>query len=428
MKNIIKLLLPAFIPSLFFFVLITGFIGGGTTSVSAPIEPPVTPEKAIEYAAVCSELGINFDLVLTTDYIYADRHKEKSLEDRNPLITALEFMQIFKEVEGYKKIGEEIRYDEDDEPYTVDIYGWVTLYTDYYKGTNRISNFLDRSISEIQNFSPSQIIARVEEKRGELETELNSKISEEEDSEEEGEESNPILEYKVTLYIEPNTDIPWILTNLVGVNDKQKKDILDLYEARYLQQLYFADAFGIGFDFSRNYGELPPIIEGNVTRLELAQVAASIINHPYYWAGKSPNKGFPKGPLDCSGYIDWVYIQCFGSMISGHVSHNTGTGQQYYACDPISEDELKIGDLGFYYLPNETYTYNHVGIYIGNGQFIHAGGSSFGTKDLPNGRVGISNNGGEVNTYNPINSIDFEAMKPTNFRHFARPRFRFADD
>lgn len=80
---------------------------------------------------------------------------------------------------------------------------------------------------------------------------------------------------------------------------------------------------------------------------------------PYRWGGTSPN-GF-----DCSGFVQYVFKQ------HGYTLNRTAS-DQYYNGVSVSKSNLVPGDVVFF---ANTYTYgiSHVGIYIGNNQFIHAG-------------------------------------------------------
>ena len=84
------------------------------------------------------------------------------------------------------------------------------------------------------------------------------------------------------------------------------------------------------------------------------------IGVPYVFGGTSPY-GF-----DCSGYVQYVFAKAGISIPrTADVQYDFGT--------PISTTELVPGDLVFF----ETYTYgaSHVGIYLGDGNFIHASSS-----------------------------------------------------
>jgi len=81
---------------------------------------------------------------------------------------------------------------------------------------------------------------------------------------------------------------------------------------------------------------------------------------PYTWGGKSPS-GF-----DCSGYVSWAYGQT-GKSIPSSTSALQSTGTK------IPYSSIQPGDLVFF----DTYKTNgHVGIYVGNGNFIGAQNST----------------------------------------------------
>ena len=91
--------------------------------------------------------------------------------------------------------------------------------------------------------------------------------------------------------------------------------------------------------------------------------AKEYLGVPYVWGGSSPS-GF-----DCSGFTQYVMRAC------GYSIYRTATDQleNGYA---VSYSDLQPGDLVFF---ERTYNTDapasHVGIYVGGGEFIHAGGS-----------------------------------------------------
>ena len=90
-----------------------------------------------------------------------------------------------------------------------------------------------------------------------------------------------------------------------------------------------------------------------------AQQAAQLVGKPYRYGGASPSTGF-----DCSGLVQWSYAQAGRKL-------PRSTDDQRTLAYRIKVSELRPGDLIFF---QNTYTWglSHVGIYIGNGQFIHA--------------------------------------------------------
>ena len=74
--------------------------------------------------------------------------------------------------------------------------------------------------------------------------------------------------------------------------------------------------------------------------------------------------------FDCSGFTSWVYRQNGKSLPRTAAAQYSGTTR-------VSKDGLSAGDLVFF---AGTYKsgISHVGIYIGNGQFVHAANSSTG--------------------------------------------------
>lgn len=83
------------------------------------------------------------------------------------------------------------------------------------------------------------------------------------------------------------------------------------------------------------------------------QVAYSLAGLPYQWGATGPNS------FDCSGFTQYVYRKATGIEIGRDTYAQLGSGKA------VSYDELQPGDLVF---PHS----GHVGIYIGNGQMIHA--------------------------------------------------------
>jgi cell wall-associated NlpC family hydrolase len=89
--------------------------------------------------------------------------------------------------------------------------------------------------------------------------------------------------------------------------------------------------------------------------------AQQAIGTPYLWGGREP------GGFDCSGLMQWAYAQA-GVQIAGTAQ------DQYNTTQRINSDDLLPGDLIFFYGTNDASgtIVTHVGMYLGNGQMLHA--------------------------------------------------------
>lgn len=80
---------------------------------------------------------------------------------------------------------------------------------------------------------------------------------------------------------------------------------------------------------------------------------------PYTRGGSTAETGF-----DCSGFVVSVYRQSIGLLLPRKAE------EQAAATQKIDKNDLQPGDLVFFNTMRRTFS--HVGIYIGNGKFIHS--------------------------------------------------------
>ena len=102
---------------------------------------------------------------------------------------------------------------------------------------------------------------------------------------------------------------------------------------------------------------------------EVAIYALGLIDTGYRFGGKNPEAG-----LDCSGMVSYIFGRAVGLKINGSAADIARKGRQ------IDKTSLRAGDLVFFNTLNRPLS--HVGIYIGDGRFVHAPSS--------NGKVRIS--------------------------------------
>ena len=105
-------------------------------------------------------------------------------------------------------------------------------------------------------------------------------------------------------------------------------------------------------------------------RIDMCQYAKEFLGNPYVWGGASLTKG-----TDCSGFTMQIYKKYGFSLPHSSVAQSKmGT--------KVSLSEARAGDLVFYAKGG---TVNHVGLYIGNGQVLHASNPKQGIKISPVG-------------------------------------------
>lgn len=95
---------------------------------------------------------------------------------------------------------------------------------------------------------------------------------------------------------------------------------------------------------------------------QIVDFAKTLLGCNYIAGGKKPETGF-----DCSGFVYYVYKNF------GYTLNPGATNQWNHLSDEIiPEEELRPGDLVFFSENGAVSGMTHVGIYIGDGQFIHA--------------------------------------------------------
>ena len=102
----------------------------------------------------------------------------------------------------------------------------------------------------------------------------------------------------------------------------------------------------------------PTSAAGNEWGDRLVSRAMNYLGTPYRYGGTSPSTGF-----DCSGFVYYLYGVVFGQRIP-RMPHDMAR-----EATPVARSDLKRGDLIMF---GSRGTITHIGIYSGNGQFVHA--------------------------------------------------------
>ncbi|WP_374356108.1 C40 family peptidase [Chitinimonas sp.] len=116
----------------------------------------------------------------------------------------------------------------------------------------------------------------------------------------------------------------------------------------------------------QNTGKRPDAGASTLSRLQVSEAgreivmfALGLIDVGYQFGGKNPEAG-----LDCSGMVSFIYRNAINLDLRGSAADIAKRGR------PINREQLQAGDLVFFNTLNRPFS--HVGIFIGDGKFIHA--------------------------------------------------------
>lgn len=100
-------------------------------------------------------------------------------------------------------------------------------------------------------------------------------------------------------------------------------------------------------------------------RVDICQYAKQFVGNPYVWGGTSLTRG-----ADCSGFVLSLYAK-YGITLPHSSAAQANCGRR------VALSQMQPGDLVFY---TKGGSINHVAMYIGNGQVIHASSPSTGIR------------------------------------------------
>ncbi|MCI3208516.1 MULTISPECIES: C40 family peptidase [Pandoraea] len=108
-----------------------------------------------------------------------------------------------------------------------------------------------------------------------------------------------------------------------------------------------------------NYGNRTVGPERSAGQEEITLEAMSLVGIPYRYGGNTPDSGF-----DCSGLVRYVVARAAGVNLPRTTADMSGVGTV------LERDDLASGDLIFFNTTGRAHS--HVGIYVGQGKFVHA--------------------------------------------------------
>lgn len=106
---------------------------------------------------------------------------------------------------------------------------------------------------------------------------------------------------------------------------------------------------------------LPLVQQMRDTASDLVMQAMNFLGVPYRRGGNTADQGF-----DCSGFTRFVFENSIGLVLPRRADEQAKTSGLL----SVKREELKPGDLVFFNTMRRAFS--HVGIYVGEGKFIHA--------------------------------------------------------
>jgi hypothetical protein len=155
--------------------------------------------------------------------------------------------------------------------------------------------------------------------------------------------------------------------HLYGVKDTEYGPVISLpFESRLEVIDHFSDPSGRWLEVKLIDGKTAYIQRGDVvlnpkpmSKKEALDFSKHFIDQPYTWGGRS---GFG---YDCSGFVQMIYRQ-----MGINIPRNSNQQLAWEGFKETSVNSMQPGDLIFF--GYDSSRVNHVGLYLGNNQFIHA--------------------------------------------------------
>jgi cell wall-associated NlpC family hydrolase len=134
------------------------------------------------------------------------------------------------------------------------------------------------------------------------------------------------------------------------------------YDQMAILRLFaFAVAFSLLAGCSTT--QTPPVsrpgVDASPQAVDVVMMALSLYDTGYRFGGKNPEAG-----VDCSGFVSYVFNKAVGYRVAGDAAAIAHQGRE------VRKEDLKPGDLVFFNTLGRPFS--HVGIFIGNDEFIHA--------------------------------------------------------
>lgn len=135
----------------------------------------------------------------------------------------------------------------------------------------------------------------------------------------------------------------------------------------YGDDVYYREMSAEAGSKSNNKSHISPSSPSQAKKL--TGNARALVDEAYSWIGTPYSYGgHSRRGTDCSGFVMEVYRRALGFTLP------RTTSEQSEACTGIDRDDLRVGDLVFF-RDRSHGKIAHVGIYTGDGKFVHASSS-----------------------------------------------------
>ncbi len=206
------------------------------------------------------------------------------------------------------------------------------------------------------NEETNKVLSEFEDKKKEQEVLIAAAQAEQEkfDAEYLSVAERSLVEYQIGILGSSNDieELQSAISQLRNIRDEQLKSPTVIEEVN--NSIEAAKIKVADLQAQQEAANMPNRGQSSATGNAIVDYAYGFIGTPYVYGATGPNA------FDCSGFTSYVFRNAAGIEISRTTYSQINVGT------PVSYGELQPGDLVF------TYGLDHVGIYVGGGQYIHA--------------------------------------------------------
>lgn len=265
-----------------------------------------------------------------------------------------------------------------------EVNGWAYVSTDEISGWARYEKIANEEEKDkISTYEEEQKDEKVEEEKEETTkeekktTETTTKTEEKNSSENKTETSGDVSVTEKKAYVsgtsvnfrkEANTSATVIKSLSLNTEVTIIAENGDWYKVKvdndtgYVSKKYISDSkTKETTSRASTEREVETTSSGNVTGDDIVEYAKKYLGYKYVYGEESPSTGF-----DCSGLVWYVYKH-FGYNVSRSSAALASDGKTI-----SNKSDLQPGDILIFLAYNDYSRVGHVGIYIGNNEFIHA--------------------------------------------------------